>query len=184
MHQSLNQSNFSDNIRPVRICSKTHYVGEWTQKWNSIRSYTSRTAHDTKLAMSNGLSNAIGKSPSVSTISKKIKPEKEPFQEIQNTENKTVMIDSSTTSKSQFSFYNCSVNILNQWNIMQTQSCISLQHTVLAGIKFGGWALNRHLKNIGNFKFGGSVRDRHTYICKYWQNLIWQLQTRLPNRQI
>ena len=80
----------------------------------SIQSYTSKTAHDTKLAMSNGLSNAIGKSPSVSTISKKIMPEKEPFQGIQNTENKTVMIDSSTTSKSQFSFYNCSVNILNQ----------------------------------------------------------------------
>ena len=80
----------------------------------SIRSYASKTAHNTKLAMSKGLSNAIGKSPSVSTISKKIMPEKEPFQEIQNTENKTVMIDSSTTSKSQVSFYNCSVNILNQ----------------------------------------------------------------------
>ena len=35
------------------------------------------------------------------------------------------------------------------------------------GIKFGVWALNRHCKNIGGFKFGGSVRDRHTYICKY-----------------
>ena len=22
-------------------------------------------------------------------------------------------------------------------------------------------------ENIGGFKFGGSVRDRHTYICKY-----------------
>ena len=35
------------------------------------------------------------------------------------------------------------------------------------GIKFGSWALNRHRKNIGGFKFGGSVRDRQTYICKY-----------------
>ena len=35
------------------------------------------------------------------------------------------------------------------------------------GIKFGGWALNRHCKNIGRFKFGGSVRDHHTYIYKY-----------------
>ena len=35
------------------------------------------------------------------------------------------------------------------------------------GIKFGGWAPNRHSKNIGRFKFGGSVQDRHTYICKY-----------------
>ena len=34
------------------------------------------------------------------------------------------------------------------------------------GIKFGGWALNRQSK-IGGFKFGGSVRDRHTHICKY-----------------
>ena len=40
---------------------------------------------------------------------------------------------------------------------------------ILAGIKFGGWAPNRHCKNIGSFKFGGSVRDSHTYdyICKY-----------------
>ena len=35
------------------------------------------------------------------------------------------------------------------------------------GIKFGGWALNRDCKNIGRFKFGGSVRDCHTYICRY-----------------
>ena len=35
------------------------------------------------------------------------------------------------------------------------------------GIKFGSWALNRHCKNIGRCKFGGLVRDRHTYICKY-----------------
>ena len=33
---------------------------------------------------------------------------------------------------------------------------------------FRGWTLNRHYKNICGFKFGGSVRDRHTYIiCKY-----------------
>ena len=47
---------------------------------------------------------------------------------------------------------------------------ISYLHTVkpeiLAGIKFGGWAQNRYFKNIGGFKFGGSVRDRHTYICE------------------
>ena len=35
------------------------------------------------------------------------------------------------------------------------------------GIKFGGWAPNHHCKNIGRFEFGSSVRDRHTYICKY-----------------
>ena len=35
------------------------------------------------------------------------------------------------------------------------------------GIKFGSWALNRDCKNIGRFKFGGSVRDCHTYICRY-----------------
>ena len=40
---------------------------------------------------------------------------------------------------------------------------------ILAGIKFGDWAPNCHCKNIGGFKFGSSVRDRHTYdyICKY-----------------
>ena len=41
---------------------------------------------------------------------------------------------------------------------------------LLAGIKFGGWALNRHCKNTGGisgFKFGDSVRGRHTYTCKY-----------------
>ena len=35
------------------------------------------------------------------------------------------------------------------------------------GIKFGDWTLNRHCKNIGGFKFGGSLRDHHMYICKY-----------------
>ena len=38
---------------------------------------------------------------------------------------------------------------------------------MLVGIKFGGWAPNRHCKNIGGFNFGGSVRDCHMYICKY-----------------
>ena len=39
----------------------------------------------------------------------------------------------------------------------------------IVGIKFGGWALNRHYtcKDIGGFKFGGSVRDHYTYTCKY-----------------
>ena len=35
------------------------------------------------------------------------------------------------------------------------------------GIKFGGWAQNCYCKNISKFKFGGLVRDRHTYICEY-----------------
>ena len=29
------------------------------------------------------------------------------------------------------------------------------------------WALNRHCKNIGRFKFGSSVRESHTYTSKY-----------------
>ena len=33
----------------------------------------------------------------------------------------------------------------------------------MVGIKFGGWAPDRHCKNIDGFKFGSSVRDRHTY---------------------
>ena len=41
----------------------------------------------------------------------------------------------------------------------------SEQPEILAGIKFGSWALNCHLKNIGGFKFGGS--DCHMYLCKY-----------------
>ena len=44
---------------------------------------------------------------------------------------------------------------------------IAVEPEIMAGIKFGGWALNRQCKNIGGFKFGGSVRDRHTHICKY-----------------
>ena len=35
------------------------------------------------------------------------------------------------------------------------------------GIKFGSWAPNRHYNNTGGFKFGSSVKDRHTSICKY-----------------
>ena len=68
--------------------------------------------------------------------------------------------------------------------IRQTQpyyilhTCIKLMHTptddiyCIAG-NIGRnqiWWLgpNRHCKNVGRFKFGGSVRDhRHTYICKY-----------------
>ena len=38
---------------------------------------------------------------------------------------------------------------------------------ILAGIKFGGWAQNHYCKNIGGFKFGGLVQDRHMYIYKY-----------------
>ena len=47
------------------------------------------------------------------------------------------------------------------------QSSNTVQPEILVGIKFGSWALNRHCKNIGGFKFGGSVRDCHMYICKY-----------------
>ena len=39
---------------------------------------------------------------------------------------------------------------------------------ILAGIKFGGWTLNRHCKNIGGFNLSSLVTDHHTYnICKY-----------------
>ena len=49
---------------------------------------------------------------------------------------------------------------------------------MLAGIKFSGWAQNCQCENIGGFKFGGSVRDRHMYYVskKYWWILIWWLQ--------
>ena len=46
---------------------------------------------------------------------------------------------------------------------MQILNTITVQPEILAGNKFGGWALNRHCRNIGGFKFGGSVRDLHTY---------------------
>ena len=42
----------------------------------------------------------------------------------------------------------------------------SVQPEILVGIKFGGWEI-AICKNIGGFKFGGSVRNHHTYICKY-----------------
>ena len=56
----------------------------------------------------------------------------------------------------------------------------------MAGIKFRGWALNHHCKNIGGYKFGSSVRDRHMYICKYeiMADFIWRSKARPPNRQI
>ena len=34
-------------------------------------------------------------------------------------------------------------------------------------LKFGGWPPNCHCKNIGGFKFGGSVRHCHMYIGKF-----------------
>ena len=41
-------------------------------------------------------------------------------------------------------------------------------NAVLAEIKFGGWTLTCRCINIGGFKFGGMVGDRHMYIiCKY-----------------
>ena len=41
---------------------------------------------------------------------------------------------------------------------------IILGRTLLAGIKFGSWAQNRHCENyICRFNFGGSLRDHHTY---------------------
>ena len=41
-------------------------------------------------------------------------------------------------------------------------------------------AVEPEIENIGGFKFGGSVRDRHTYILvyasrKFWRILIWRL---------
>ena len=42
----------------------------------------------------------------------------------------------------------------------------TVQLEIFAGIKFGGWVPNCHSKHIGGFKFGGSVWDRHTYICE------------------
>ena len=52
--------------------------------------------------------------------------------------------------------------------------------------EFGGWAPNGHCKNIGGFKFGGSVRDRHTYVCKYeiLANFNLAVADGPPNHQI
>ena len=47
-------------------------------------------------------------------------------------------------------------------------------------IKFGSWIPNRHCKNIGEFKLGGSVRNYHIYM-KYWWNLISRLQRQIAN---
>ena len=54
-------------------------------------------------------------------------------------------------------------------NQVLTQSG-TIQPEILAGIKYGGWALNFHCKSIGGFKFGSLVRDLHTY------NIIWKYQ--------
>ena len=50
---------------------------------------------------------------------------------------------------------------------------------VLAGIKSG--PPNRHCKNI---KFGGSIRDRHMYICKYEILADFNLEVAKVDRQI
>ena len=85
----------------------------------SICSYTSKTSDGVKLAMSSGLSNALCDVPDkCATIGHSSTAPREPLHDIQNsviTQNKTVTIDSiSSSSKSQFSFYNCTVNILNK----------------------------------------------------------------------
>ena len=53
-------------------------------------------------------------------------------------------------------------------------------------IKFGSWAPNHHCKNIGRFKFGGLVRDRHMYIFKYeiladFSLVVARQTAKLPN---
>ena len=82
----------------------------------SIRSYASKTSDGVKLAMSSGLSNALcDKCP---TIGHSSTTPRKSLQDIQNsviTQNKTITIDSTTSSsKSQFNFYNCTVNIVNK----------------------------------------------------------------------
>ena len=68
-----------------------------------------------------------------------------------------------------------------------TRLLVYICKTVYVYCIAGRWAPNHHCKNIGGFKFGGSVRDRHTYMhasMKYWRILIWQLQrqtTKPPN---
>ena len=60
---------------------------------------------------------------------------------------------------------------------------------LLAVIKFGGWAPNRHCKHIGGFtwRLGNfTVGDHHMYMCKYEIladfNLAVAMQTaKLPN---
>ena len=75
-------------------------------------------------------------------------------------------------------------------------TCIKLMHTLIDAIyciagNIGRnqiWCLgpNRLCKNIGRFKFGGSVRDHHTYICKYeilaeFNLAVANQTTKLPN---
>ena len=45
---------------------------------------------------------------------------------------------------------------------------------ILAGIKFGGWAPNRHCKNIGGFKFGAEFGKGSPYAY---------MQARVYNRE-
>ena len=75
---------------------------------SSIRSYASKTSDEMKLAMSSGLSKAL--------CGNRIRGS--PFKRSKNTSvvtNETVAIDSSKSrSKIQFSFYNCTVNIVNK----------------------------------------------------------------------
>ena len=77
-------------------------------------------------------------------------------------------------------------NILLTCTLDVVHFVITVQLEILAGIKFDGWAPNQHFKNISGFKFGGSVRDRHMYICKYeiladFNLVIARQTTKLPN---
>ena len=82
---------------------------------SSIRSYASKTSDEIKLAtcMFSGLVMlcAVDQYLPVQTYPR------QSLQEVENstvTENRTIAIDSSTSSKSQFSSYNCTVNIINR----------------------------------------------------------------------
>ena len=62
----------------------------------------------------------------------------------------------------------------------------TVQPEILAGIKFGSWALNRHCKNIGGFKMAvwKRITIRIYASMKYWRIFIWWLQSqtaKLPN---
>ena len=72
---------------------------------SSIRSYASKTTENIKLAMSTSLSSALCENPETGNL----------LQESENSmniQNKNVAIESS--SRIQFNFYDCSVNILNK----------------------------------------------------------------------
>ena len=72
---------------------------------HSIRSYASKTTENIKLAMSTSLSSALCENPETGNL----------LQESENSMNiqkKNVAIESS--SRIQFNFYDCSVNILNK----------------------------------------------------------------------